>query len=442
MFDRDALIAAILANPDEDTPRLVLADWLDEHDEPERAEFIRVQVELARQRAAEVDLPDTVRPGPFDQGNWPVAWQPHDYEKRAALMKRESELLTAYSADWHNGLPKYADNETNRRDIRFRRGFVGHATVPLGRFTKSPTALWEHHPVESVLLTYSGGNDRRKIPKCRELAALHELQFLDNDGDGNTLTPYAECPHLSALRTFNLGLVVVTDDGALAVSRSPHLRPVALELRCRALSEKRLVALLNSPFASRLRSFKPNGLPDGGPEALADAQFDTLRQLDLRKCVVADAGVELLTRSSHLRQLVTLDLSNNELTDAALETLAAWPGLASVRVLNLNDNGNLTGRGLATLLESPHLRPIHLGLRWTAAGDNGARALAKWPGLANLIGLDLTNARIGDAGATALARSPHWRDVRHLKLWSGGRIGSGTLAFLRERLGAKTDIWG
>src|SRR5215471_13106330 len=48
MSDRDALLAAIRAQPDEDTPRLVFADYLDEHDEPERAAFIRTQVELAR----------------------------------------------------------------------------------------------------------------------------------------------------------------------------------------------------------------------------------------------------------------------------------------------------------------------------------------------------------------------------------------------------------
>jgi uncharacterized protein (TIGR02996 family) len=42
-----ALLRAIRANPDEDTPRLAYADWLDEHDQPERAEFIRVQVQLA-----------------------------------------------------------------------------------------------------------------------------------------------------------------------------------------------------------------------------------------------------------------------------------------------------------------------------------------------------------------------------------------------------------
>jgi uncharacterized protein (TIGR02996 family) len=46
--DGPALLAAILAHPAEDTPRLAYADWLQEQGDDERAEFIRVQIELAR----------------------------------------------------------------------------------------------------------------------------------------------------------------------------------------------------------------------------------------------------------------------------------------------------------------------------------------------------------------------------------------------------------
>lgn len=48
MDDRELLIRAIRNNPDEDTPRLMYADYLDEHGEPDRAAFIRAQCELAR----------------------------------------------------------------------------------------------------------------------------------------------------------------------------------------------------------------------------------------------------------------------------------------------------------------------------------------------------------------------------------------------------------
>src|SRR5262245_26707710 len=51
MSDGDALLSAILAEPDADMPRLMYADWLNEYGDAldsARAEFIRVQVELAR----------------------------------------------------------------------------------------------------------------------------------------------------------------------------------------------------------------------------------------------------------------------------------------------------------------------------------------------------------------------------------------------------------
>ena len=43
----EALLLDIIEHPDDDTPRLVYADWLDEHGDPNRAEFIRVQCRLA-----------------------------------------------------------------------------------------------------------------------------------------------------------------------------------------------------------------------------------------------------------------------------------------------------------------------------------------------------------------------------------------------------------
>lgn len=47
MTERAAMLLAIQADPGDDTPRLAFADWLQENGEPERAEFIRVQCELA-----------------------------------------------------------------------------------------------------------------------------------------------------------------------------------------------------------------------------------------------------------------------------------------------------------------------------------------------------------------------------------------------------------
>lgn len=44
----EKLLRAILERPEDDTPRLVYADWLVDNGQPERGEFVRVQLELAK----------------------------------------------------------------------------------------------------------------------------------------------------------------------------------------------------------------------------------------------------------------------------------------------------------------------------------------------------------------------------------------------------------
>src|SRR5262249_62177187 len=74
MREREALLAAVCENPDDDAPRLVFADWCEEHGESERAEFIRGQLRLA-------------------------AMDRNDPE-REALDRRSSELWNKYSEQW------------------------------------------------------------------------------------------------------------------------------------------------------------------------------------------------------------------------------------------------------------------------------------------------------------------------------------------------------
>jgi uncharacterized protein (TIGR02996 family) len=76
---KDAFLQAIREAPQDDSLRLVYADWLTDHGEGDRGEFIRVQVELAR-------LP------PADA-------------RRSAMQRRERELLNAHEAAWRAELP-------------------------------------------------------------------------------------------------------------------------------------------------------------------------------------------------------------------------------------------------------------------------------------------------------------------------------------------------
>jgi uncharacterized protein (TIGR02996 family) len=92
------LLQAIAAEPDDDTHRLVCADWVHDQGRPERAEFIRAQVTLAR--------------------------DPTDSPERRALAFRARELLDAHEAEWLGDLRKRAT------EWYFRRGFVDYLSLP------------------------------------------------------------------------------------------------------------------------------------------------------------------------------------------------------------------------------------------------------------------------------------------------------------------------
>jgi uncharacterized protein (TIGR02996 family) len=169
MSDRDALLRAILAAPGDDTPRLVYADWLTERGEESRAEFIRVQCEVAR-----------LAPVPT-VGARPTAERARIEE----LRRRERELLRTMQEAGENWfpIPGFARHvgyewsqagieltwwpEGDSRGVRVvdtvsggvRRGFVDSLSLPLRSFTAHAAAIFREHPVRSVRLT-----DRNPVP--------------------------------------------------------------------------------------------------------------------------------------------------------------------------------------------------------------------------------------------------------------------------------------
>jgi uncharacterized protein (TIGR02996 family) len=90
--DRCTLFANVLNQPADDTARLVLADWLDEHDEPERAEFIRVQCRMHQLQ----DAISPARKGRFGSRGAKFAALVAEFR---ALRPRENELLST-PRDW------------------------------------------------------------------------------------------------------------------------------------------------------------------------------------------------------------------------------------------------------------------------------------------------------------------------------------------------------
>ena len=93
MTDREAHYQCILESPEDDTPRLTYADRLEEEGEPERAEFIRVQVELAGLSCNEKGMWSTCS----------AAVPCSSCEQIAVLRSRERALFAAHGAEWFGG---------------------------------------------------------------------------------------------------------------------------------------------------------------------------------------------------------------------------------------------------------------------------------------------------------------------------------------------------
>ncbi len=111
-----ALLDAIKDHPDDDTPRLVLADWLDEQDDPldaERAAYIRMSIADSRASSPQ-DIPSTAEQNAARYGGQRVL--PGSAEaiaaeaERAATDERLRRWLgqigsTAYGGRFYRGLP-------------------------------------------------------------------------------------------------------------------------------------------------------------------------------------------------------------------------------------------------------------------------------------------------------------------------------------------------
>lgn len=161
MDTHDALLAAVRAHPDDDTPRLVLADWLEENGQADRAAFIRSQVEAARTPCPEC------RPGRPCRGGGRC--------RKRRFRRRERELLGDTDGDWF-GLPGWdmewrgpvsgpgegdvtwfrmspASGRLAIVDGWLDRGFVGRVECDGAEWLEFADVILAAHPVRRVTLT-------------------------------------------------------------------------------------------------------------------------------------------------------------------------------------------------------------------------------------------------------------------------------------------------
>src|SRR4051812_33743754 len=115
--DAAAFVRAVCDAPDDDLPRLIFADWLDERGDP-RGEFIRLQVGRPR--------------------------LPADDPRRRDWKAREDELLRAHEEEWLGPLADVVSSYT------FRRGFIDSVMVMTEAFLDHAQAIFRLQPVRRL----------------------------------------------------------------------------------------------------------------------------------------------------------------------------------------------------------------------------------------------------------------------------------------------------
>ena len=166
------LLDAIRAETDSDEPRLILADWLEDHDEPERAEFIRLQCVLAR--------------------------LPAHHDLRPELEARERGLLLLHEAEW-TGLP------TNRNvGGSLRRGFLDTLAIPARLLLRAPDVFLGSGTVRRLTLEIADFADLRGLAALPQLRSVRVLHLTGTRLHRAGVAALAESPHLRQLTGLHL----------------------------------------------------------------------------------------------------------------------------------------------------------------------------------------------------------------------------------------------
>ena len=274
-----ALLEAIKDNPDEDTPRLVLADWLDEQGnelDSERAAFIREDVAAALEK---------------ERGARPPVRHPAFSDAYGAPDARARRWLgpiaeVAERCGFERGLPSvcFHGRRLLRPDVPELLACEGFAFV------------------QSVLLFEAGGS------RIEAMAAMPQFRSV---------------PGINAAPMYPFGIHF-----AEKFFRSPNLTGLRhIVFRAINPGAAGTQVLADNPALSRLRklSLHHNKLVDKAVAAIAGSKhLKNLTYLNLSDNLIGDKGADALAASKALANLLELDLTlNPRLTDVGKAVLRA-----------------------------------------------------------------------------------------------------------------------
>jgi uncharacterized protein (TIGR02996 family) len=325
MTDGDDLYRAVLDSPEDDAPRLIYADWLDEHGRPERAEFIRLQCAMDRL--------------PAGTGRW------------KPLFDKAQRLEREWRAVWTGPAQRHV------LGAELRRGFVDEVRLTIDQFTVAAEELVRLEPVRvwqfSAVALFASQPTFTRLAADPGLAAVRAVntgKFLPDE----LVRGLATSRYLSNLRTLIVPNRHPTPDAIGALfARATRLDD--LELTDGHISAVRDLWKRGAQVRLRKLALVRSHVTDGSVyQIAAAAALARLESLRLDGNDVSDRAAAALAETDHLTGLRELSLAGNPIGDAGAAALARSPALRTLRVLNLSDC-QIDSGGAQALADSPYL---------------------------------------------------------------------------------------
>jgi uncharacterized protein (TIGR02996 family) len=469
MSDRAALLAAICEHPDEEVPRLVYADWLDENGGSKRAAFIRARVEHRRLTGTDTEAAAMYRYLGGESSGWHdrLGWARVDDGLRALnealkAARRTRVKLTARG----EGVPRVPGVSFSGDDGGF---FSQLQVTDVDAFLRSAGALFRAAPITRVAVEGLTAEAARELVAAGHLKRIRELE-LDDDVDSEAVRVLGGHRDVAGVRVLALWGCDDAADLMAALAAGKHWTGLEeLELLDIDGESGAAAELLQRRQFRGLRRLEAWGNDWGNDVARAAAtNLPELRYLDLAINSITGPGAAALAESRTLTHLRTLDLSSCDIASGEGTALITTPNLPSLTVLRLDSNSGqtLSKKALGGSGRGPGLRALQLdrvessgaalealskcsairGL-WDLSLSNcgltdeslealvrhagcdhltqldlshnkltarSARALATWPGAASLRWLNLSGNALGESGAKALIASPYLKGLKSL----------------------------
>jgi uncharacterized protein (TIGR02996 family) len=402
MSDEAGLLATIHSHPNDDTPRLVYADWLDEQGgegNAARAEYIRLEIEIAR-TPVERTIPPEVK-------------EKHE-RSQALFVKHHREWFPAFY-----GRPNLLNGA--RATVRLRRGFpyYVYAHNP-SRIVAIGEKLFPLAPLTDLILNNIDSSCLKSLLQKPWLSHLTYFQLAGYDRPPTDWGPVADCPYLAGLEELVFCAGAIDSTGAARIAAAnpcPKLRRFSLGAH---VTDEPLARLFAGPAFTGLEELRVSGRHDTfglpGVQAVASSPvLAGLKAFDL-PWQIFPGILPALTRATFWTGLEELKLLRCGLTNEDLAEMVRQP--PPLRILELDDN-KITSAGASLLAGSPLLATLtNLDLGRNAIGDGGITALVTTPNARNLRVLEVPTCKFGLAGITAVAESPHLENLRELVVHS------------------------